>query len=228
MSLILVNGQPSTYRLTVNPTPAAVTYSTNMVTPRGMLKYNFSEDTNVYVSYARGKKPGGYLNVGVATPDSKDSRYDPEIIDTAELGLKSTWLDNRLRANGAIFHSVNKDRVNSVLVADPNSPQGAVNKAVNIGEAKIDGLELELQAALSEHFTANLAYTYLKARYTSSDAPQATANGIAGPGNCTVSTLPSATGTQTICITNTNGNELDFSNKHTLSGSLGLHASAGG
>jgi iron complex outermembrane recepter protein len=222
LSLILVNGLPTQYRLTVNPAPAAVTYSTNMFTPRTMLKYNFDESTNAYLSYARGKKPGGYLNVGVATPDSKDSRYNPEIIDTVELGVKSTWFDNRLRANGAIFHSVNKDRVNSVLVADPNSPQGSVNKAVNIGEAKIDGLELELSAVLSESFSANLAYTYLDARYTSSDAPQTTANGIAGPGNCTVSTLPTATGTQTVCITNTNGNELDFSNRHTLSASLGF------
>jgi len=49
---------------------------------------------------AKGKKPGGYLNVGVATPNSKDSRYNPELIDTIELGFKSTWFNKRLRANG--------------------------------------------------------------------------------------------------------------------------------
>jgi iron complex outermembrane receptor protein len=207
----------------VNPAPAAVTYSTNMFTPRVSLKYNFNDDTNAYLSYAKGKKPGGYLNVGVATPDSKDSRYNPESIDTIELGVKSTWFDKRLRANAAIFHSINKDRVNSVLRADPNSPQGSVNAAVNIGEAKIDGLEFELSAALSDSVTANFAYTYLNAKYVSSDSPQTTANGIAGPGNCTVATLPSATGTQTVCIINTNGKELDFSNKNTFSASLGFN-----
>ncbi|MFO1457680.1 MAG: hypothetical protein U1F18_15680 [Steroidobacteraceae bacterium] len=44
-----------------------------MFTPRAVLKYNFENDANVYLSYAKGKKPGGYLNVAVVT-DSKLAR----------------------------------------------------------------------------------------------------------------------------------------------------------
>jgi outer membrane receptor protein involved in Fe transport len=196
----------------LNPTPS---YSTNIFTPRAVLKYNFENDANVYLSYAKGKKPGGYLNVGVVA-DTKLARYNPEQIDTIELGFKSTWLDKRLRLNGAVFQSVNKDRLNQVLIPDATSPQGVVTQAVNVGEVKIDGLEFDMTAALTDHITANLAYTYLDARYTSSDAPQTTAFAVAAAGNCTVGTV----GPQTVCITNTNGNQLDFSSKHSASASL--------
>ena len=196
----------------INPTPS---YSTNIFTPRAVLKYNFENDANVYLSYAKGKKPGGYLNVGVVA-DTKLARYNPEQIDTIELGFKSTWLDKRVRLNGAVFQSVNKDRLNQVLIPDATSPQGVVTQAVNVGEVKIDGLEFDMTAALTDHITANLAYTYLDARYTSSDAPQTTAFAVAGAGNCTVGTV----GPQTVCITNTDGNQLDFSSKHSASASL--------
>lgn len=196
----------------INPNPS---YSTNMFTPRAVLKYNFENDANVYVSYARGKKPGGYLNVAVVT-DTKLARYNPELIDTVELGFKSTWLDKRLRLNGAVFSSVNKDRLNQVLIPDASSPQGVVTQAVNVGEVKIDGLEFDMTAALTDKLTASVAYTYLDARYTESDAPQTTAFAVAGAGNCVVGTV----GPQVVCITNTNGNQLDFSSKHSASASL--------
>jgi iron complex outermembrane receptor protein len=199
----------------INPTP---TYTTNMFTPRAVVKYKFNDDANVYFSYAKGKKPGGYLNVAVVT-DSQLARYNPEQIDTFELGFKTSWLDRRLRLNGAVFKSVNKDRLNQVLVPVPFSvsPQGVATVAVNVGEVKIDGLELELTAALSDHVTASFAYSYLDPRYTDSAAPQTSAFAVAGPGNCVVSTV----GTQVVCITNTNGNQLDFASKHSASASLG-------
>jgi outer membrane receptor protein involved in Fe transport len=199
----------------ISPQPS---YSTNMFTPRAVLKYNFENDANVYLSYAKGKKPGGYLNVAVVT-DTRLARYNPEQIDTVELGFKSSWLDKRLRLNGAVFSSVNKDRLNQVLIPDASSPQGVVTQAVNVGEVKIDGLEFDVTAALTDHITASLAYTYLDARYTESDAPQTTAFAVAGAGNCRVSTV----GPQAVCITNTNGNQLDFASKHGLSASIGYN-----
>ena len=196
----------------INPTP---TYTTNMFTPRAVLKYKFDDNNNVYVSFSKGMKPGGYLNVAVVT-DSKLARYNPEKIYSYEAGFKSTWLENRLRVNGAYFHAVNKDRLNQVLIPDATSPQGVVTQAVNIGEVKIDGIELEANVAVAEGLTLSAAYSYVNARYTSSDAPQTTAFAIAGPGVCTVATV----GPQVVCVTNTNGKQLDFNSKHSFSGSI--------
>ena len=200
--------------LTTNPRPV---YSTNMFTPRAVVKYKFDGDNSVYASYSRGKKPGGYLNVGVVTGNTEFVRYNPERIDNFEVGFKSTWMDNRVRLNGAYFHANDKGRVASLLVADPTSPQGSSTQATNLGEAKIDGAELEISAAVAEGLTASVAYSYINARFTSSDAPQTTAFGIAGPGNCATITN---VGLARVCITNTNGNMLDFSNKHTFTGTI--------
>jgi outer membrane receptor protein involved in Fe transport len=211
---LLANGAPFYFfgATPINPTP---TYTTNMFTPRAVLKYKFDSNNNVYVSFSKGEKPGGYLNVAVVT-DSKLARYNPEKIYNYEAGFKTSWMENRVRVNGSYFHAENKDRLNQILIPDPTSPQGVATQAVNIGEVKIDGIEFEVTAAVTEALTASLAYTYLNPRYTSSDAPQTSAFGAAGAGNCTVG----AVGPQVVCITNTNGNQLDFSAKHSLAGSL--------
>ncbi len=212
---MLFTGTTPRYAFGAPPLNPITTYTTNMFTPRAVLKYKFSDDNNVYVSFSKGMKPGGYLNIAVVT-DSRLARYNPEKIYSYEAGFKTTWLENRLRLNGTYFHMVNKDRLNSLLTADPTSPQGVSTSAVNIGEVKIDGFELEANAVLGDGLTGSLAYTYINSRYTDSPAPQTTAFAIAGPGNCAVTTV----GTQVVCVTNNNGNQLDFNAKHALVGSL--------
>ena len=196
----------------INPTP---TYSTDMFTPRAVLRYKFDAKNNIYISFAKGEKPGGYLNVAVVT-DSRLARYNPEKIYNYEVGFKTSWLNERVRFNGSYFHADNRDRLSQILIPDASSPQGSVTRAVNIGEVKIDGAELEVTAAIAEGLVGAVAYTYIDARYTSSDSAQASAFGAAAAGNCTISTI----GLQRVCITNTNGNQLDFSAKHSLSASL--------
>ncbi len=196
----------------IDPTPS---YTTNMFTPRAVLRYKFDAKNNVYLSYAKGEKPGGYLNVSVVT-DSRLARYNPEKIYNYEIGFKTSWLNDRVRVNGSYFHADNKDRLSQILIPDASSPQGAVNRAVNIGEVKIDGAEFEVTAAIAEGLVGSVAYTYIDARYTSSDSPQASAFGAASTGTCAIATV----GLQVVCITNTNGNQLDFSAKHSLSASL--------
>lgn len=211
------NAQVVSYGVTAAVTNPRPVYTTNMFTPRGVVKYKFNDTDSVYASYSRGKKPGGYLNVQVVTGNVDFVRYNPETIDNYELGFKSSWMDNRVRLNGAYFHANDRGRVASVLVPDPTSPQGSSTQVTNLGEAKIDGAELEVNAAITEELTAFVAYSYVNARFTSSDSPQTAANGIAAAGVCTAITN---IGLSTVCITNTDGKMLDFSNKHTFTGAL--------
>jgi outer membrane receptor protein involved in Fe transport len=196
----------------LNPRPS---YTTNMFTPRAVLRYRLNDDDSIYASFSKGMKPGGYLNVG-AVNDANLNRYNPEKIFNYEIGFKSSWADNRVNINGAVFESINKDRINTFLVPDATSPQGAVTAAGNIGEVKIDGAELEIAAALAEGLTGQIGYTYLNARYTDSDVPQTAPFGIAGPQKCRVANV----GPQVVCIVNTNGNRVDFSSRHSASASL--------
>ena len=88
--------------------------------------------------------------------------------------------------------------------------------ATNIGQAKIDGVDLEISVAVAEGLTASLAYAYTNARFTFSDSAQGSAFGAANAGNCTIITLVG----QVLCNTNTNGKRLEFSAKHSLVGSV--------
>ena len=60
-------------------------------------RYEFSDDLMAYVSYSTGKKAGGFS--ASATTLSQLSPYSPESAKALEGGVKSEWLDHRLRVN---------------------------------------------------------------------------------------------------------------------------------
>lgn len=61
-------------------------------------KFDFTDRTLIYASYARGFKAGGF-NPGIPTGLSVPRSYGPETIDAIEIGTKNTLLDNTLQAN---------------------------------------------------------------------------------------------------------------------------------
>jgi outer membrane receptor protein involved in Fe transport len=69
--------------------------------------YRFTDDVLTYASYARGYKAGGFnldrsrLTFGVINPDTS---FEPEFVDSYELGAKTEFLDNSLLLNATIFH----------------------------------------------------------------------------------------------------------------------------
>ena len=67
------------------------------VTPRVNLTYKFTEEAMVYATYSEGFRPGGINRRGTLPP------YEADWLTNYELGWKSTWFDNRLRFNGAVF-----------------------------------------------------------------------------------------------------------------------------
>ncbi|WP_340268542.1 TonB-dependent receptor [Sphingobium mellinum] len=72
-------------------------------TPRFVLAWD-NGPTNIYYSYTRGFKAGGY-------PDSQTSPPAvvlPEKIASHEIGIKQSMLDNKLRLNAAAFYFKNK------------------------------------------------------------------------------------------------------------------------
>jgi len=66
-------------------------------TPRIALEYRLTAEAMAYLSYAEGFKSGGFNGRGNSTDTI--GPYDPEIVDTFEVGIKSEWLENRLRLN---------------------------------------------------------------------------------------------------------------------------------
>ena len=86
--------------------------------PRLSVSYDFSDDLSGYASYSQGFKSGGWDMRGDAflTPQTVNG-YDPEIVDTFEIGLKGTLAD-RIRFSSAVFYSAYEDQqITSQVVA---------------------------------------------------------------------------------------------------------------
>ncbi len=188
---------------------------TSFFAPKFTVNYKPADGKLLYATASKGVKPAGFLNVGVVL-DVNDAKYQPEVLWNYEAGFKTSWLDDRLRLNGALFQMKYTDRIAQLLVPDTRSPQGTSTLVRNQGEAKVDGAELEISAALSETLTLSAGYTYIDARFIESEVPNTSALGIAGSGNCRVGTV----GAQVVCFTNTNGKSLEQSARHALVASL--------
>ncbi len=134
-------------------------------TPRVSVSYDFNDDLTGYASYSQGFKSGGWDMRGDAalTPQTVDG-YDPEIVDTFEIGLKG-GIPGRFRFSSAIFYSAYEDQqITSQVVATPPAT-GIASIVDNVGSSTIYGAELEATAFLTDNLTAFFSYGYLHAEF---------------------------------------------------------------
>lgn len=138
------------------------------VSPMASIDYQITPDAMLYGRVSKGFKSGGFN--GRANNPGEQQPYDPETVLSYEIGAKTSWLDNRLRANVAAFHNNYEDfqaRV-SDCVADATAPGGACTIALtvlNAGQLDISGVELELEARPIPALTLDAQVGYLEAAY---------------------------------------------------------------
>lgn len=140
-----------------NPAPA----NFDNVSFKAGLKYQLTDDALVYGSYSEGFKSGGFNG---RVSDGQLDPYDEETLASFEVGLKSQWLQNRLRTNIALFYTDYEDLQVSSFEA---SADGATFIPVftNAGAATIKGAEFELTALLTDRLTMTTNVGYLDAGY---------------------------------------------------------------
>ncbi|TIH15929.1 TonB-dependent receptor [Marinifilum sp. JC120] len=107
--------------------------------PKFSVAYDITDNVMTYGSITRGFLSGGY-NYSNAR-DMKTYTYDPEYTWNYEVGIKSSWFDNRLTANLAAFYIQIQDK--QVMSWDPGTNAFEV---LNAAEAHSKGFELELNA----------------------------------------------------------------------------------
>jgi iron complex outermembrane receptor protein len=118
--------------------------------------YKWNPNVMNYLYYARGFKSGGYTG-RLALP-TDIGPYDPEYVDTIELGLKADWLEHTLRTNLAVFYN----KYHNLQLAEIYFG----NSIVNAAQAKTQGVELDITALPIEHLQLNVSGGYLDATYT--------------------------------------------------------------
>lgn len=142
---------------------------TDFFTYQAGITFKPVENGSIYASYATSANP-----VGVDAGDGSEgigaaySNLDPEESQTFEIGTKWDLLENRLNLTAAIFRT---EKQNARIQLSPTTYS-------NIGESKVDGIELGLNGKITDKWDISAGYTYLDS--------EATKNGVSCRGTtCT-------------------------------------------
>jgi len=115
-------------------------------TPRIGVEYQANDDLMFFASFAQGFKSGTF-NPRATTAEPA---ANPEEVDSIEIGMKSEWLDNRLRANITLFSLDHKDR--QYISVLPGESAADLNQRLgNIGESDATGIEAEFTYLATEN-----------------------------------------------------------------------------
>ena len=129
------------------------------VSPRFSIEYQARDNLLAYASYTQGFKSGGF-NLRYVVPREAVLPFDPESVDSVEIGFKYETTDRRLRLNGAGFYT----DYNGIQVTVFEGLGAPVT--LNSGDAEIWGAELELAALFAENLQLSLSVGYTNAEYT--------------------------------------------------------------
>ncbi|BFM14496.1 TonB-dependent receptor [Maricurvus nonylphenolicus] len=127
------------------------------VSYRLVFDYAFAEDAMAYLSYATGYKSGGFNSTQVGEP------VDEETVTNLELGLKSTWMDSRLRFNAAVYSYEYEDLQEYDQF---DGPGGLPVLAIRNQDAEGTGFEMDITWAATENLTLSANYNYLDTEIT--------------------------------------------------------------
>lgn len=168
----IVNGVVGPINPAFNVTPNGIpdrSRSFSQWQPKLTLAYEASDNVNWYASYGVGFRSGGFNSIGTqatldfwfnatgaGTPgDAVDAQlqvtdeYDKEVTTALELGMKSSWLDNSLKINAAVFDTEVEDNQFFEFFA---GPFGLLRAVTTIDELEIRGFELDINYQVTDTF----------------------------------------------------------------------------
>ncbi len=124
------------------------------LTWRAALDYQFGDDLLGYVSYNRGFKSGGFNAFDPTNPP-----YNPEVLDAYEVGLKSEFLDHRVRVNSAAFYY----KYTQIQVTRYTNTAVVYNGA----SARLYGLDLDAEARVTSNLRLNAGVEWIHSYFDS-------------------------------------------------------------
>ncbi|MEZ0242284.1 MAG: TonB-dependent receptor [Sphingomonas sp.] len=152
-------------------------------TPRASVTFRPNDDHTIYASWSRGFKGGGFDPRGQTSACRNTSggactaaevydfmAFDPETVDTYEIGWKATMLDRRLNWAVAVFDSEYTDvQVPGSIGTVVGGMQTFIGITTNAAKGRIRGVEFEGSAVLVKGTGGSLTYSwslgYLDAKY---------------------------------------------------------------
>ena len=146
--------------------------------PTVIAEWRPTADHMFYAKYSEGYKSGGF-DLQSGSPALDDILFSPEEVRSFEVGSKSTLLDGAMTFNLAVFRNEYEDLQVSTFDGVASFTVG------NAAEAISQGIDADLNWALSDTLTTSLSVSYLDAYYDSYREGQCTtAQQIATPVGC--------------------------------------------
>lgn len=137
--------------------------SWNDFSPRLSVMWEPSDDLSLYATYSTGFKSGGFQGQA-PTGKAASTPFDPETAKNIELGLKGYFFDRRLSANLAVFDTKYEDMQVRQNATRPGETIPII-RITNAGEAKAQGVELEINAQPTDWLNLWASYGYLDSEY---------------------------------------------------------------
>lgn len=123
------------------------------------LSYNLNEDVMVYGTYSEGYRPGGLNRVFNTLIGGV---YEPDFVESFEVGIKATAMDGRLAYNLAAY-TMDWDDFQLSRFDVEVSPLTLTD---NVGTARSRGIEGDVTYLLSENWDVSLAFSTIQAEIT--------------------------------------------------------------
>jgi|TARA_R100000049_G_C1954906_1_gene107395 iron complex outermembrane receptor protein len=149
-------------------------------TPRASISFKPTPDHNIYASYSKGFKGGGFDPRGVGTnaPDLDNNgvrsddeiaaflSFAPEEVDSYEVGYKGSLLNGMVNVAIAGFYADYKDvQIPGSVACEVAGLPSFCGVVSNAGKATFKGVELEGSARLGAGFVLSGSLGYIDAQY---------------------------------------------------------------
>lgn len=157
-------------------------------TPKVGIDYRPNSDTMLYASWSRGYRSGGF-SPRAATASTASRPFQPETVDSYEIGAKLALLDRKLEVNLAGYVSDYKDMQQNLTV--PGGPTGNQTITGNVpGGALIKGIEMDSTLRVTPELTITASAAYMKSHFRNFVACGAYAGGPVATNSCGTGLVP--------------------------------------
>jgi iron complex outermembrane recepter protein len=195
--------------------PVQLQTSSTYATPRVTLEAKPTDETLVYLTWAKGIKPGGIsaTTAGSWQDADYDGAYDEftykqESIVEYEIGAKTQFFDGRVRFNPSLFFIQYDDKQTGAQFITPSGI--AVGRLLNAGKAEVKGLEIDAQWAPTDNWQLGLNYSYLDGEFTDFPFTSTSATDADRFGACPRGPDPR------LCYINLKGKKLERAPEHSV------------
>lgn len=161
VAVIATDTDCSLINATCSAYPFSQTKSWHSQTPKVGLSWKPTSQTNLYGSWTKGNRSGGF-DLRWVDPASPPNPYKPENVNSYEIGVKNEFFDRKLTFNVAGFINRYTDLQRDLAFVGPAGP---ISTTINAADATVKGLEFEGNWHINTDWTISANYGLLRNKF---------------------------------------------------------------